>query len=134
MSDKTELTAEEFLLKKLENKISFFGDGNTEFHTRELTHLLKCFYEKNQLIEKLKQENEKLRNDLLDALDLKSGHGPTALSILSNELKAKSDMCDKLAEGLRGICASCDNENPENGHELFWRIADDLLTQYNQTK
>lgn len=33
----------------------------------------------------LKAENERLRNDLLDALDLKQGKGPTALSILKAE-------------------------------------------------
>lgn len=29
------------------------------------------------------EENQRLRNDLADALDLKAGHGPTALSMLA---------------------------------------------------
>ena len=47
-------TAEEFLREKLESEIGSFGDGTTEFHTRDVAHLLKCLEEKDSEIHELK--------------------------------------------------------------------------------
>lgn len=43
-----EKTAEQFLREKLESEISSFGDGTTEFHTRDIEHLLKCLDDKDE--------------------------------------------------------------------------------------
>ena len=48
------LTAEQFLIEKLESEISSFGDGITEFHTRDIQHLCKCLSDKNDEIRELK--------------------------------------------------------------------------------
>ncbi len=47
------LTAEEFLREKLASEISSFGDGTTEFHTRDVEHLLKCLDEKDKTIKQI---------------------------------------------------------------------------------
>jgi hypothetical protein len=71
------LTAEEFLREKLASEISNFGDGTTEFHTRDIEHLLKCLDEKDEqikdaqsqcveLINKINWDAEKQFNSLLD--------------------------------------------------------------------
>ena len=44
------LTAEEFLRDKLESEIQAFGDGTTQFHTRDLEHLLQCLDDKDERI------------------------------------------------------------------------------------
>ena len=49
-----QLTAEQFLREKLESEISSFGDGTTEFHTRDIEHLLKCLEAKDLEIHELK--------------------------------------------------------------------------------
>ncbi len=49
-----EVTAEKFLRDKLESEISSFGDGNTEFHTRDINHLLQCLDDKDEQIKELK--------------------------------------------------------------------------------
>lgn len=54
------LTAEQFLRDKLENEVMLFGDGTTEFHTRDITHLLKCLYEKDNTIRALQDRAEQL--------------------------------------------------------------------------
>ena len=48
------LTAEQFLRDKLESEIQNFGDGSTEFHTRDIEHLCKCLDEKDSEIHELK--------------------------------------------------------------------------------
>lgn len=48
------LTAEQFLREKLESEIQSFGDGTTEFHTRDIEHLLKCLDDKDSEIKELK--------------------------------------------------------------------------------
>lgn len=48
------LTAEQFLRDKLESEIQSFGDGTTEFHTRDIEHLCKCLDDKDDEIRKLK--------------------------------------------------------------------------------
>lgn len=48
------LTAEQFLREKLESEISSFGDGTTEFHTRDIEHLCKCLDDKDDEIKELK--------------------------------------------------------------------------------
>lgn len=52
------------------------------------THGYKSACEKiwSEYVEPLQRENERLKNDLLDALDLKAGHGPTALSMLQSKI------------------------------------------------
>ena len=52
--EKMKLTAEQFLREKLESQISSFGDGTTDFHTRDIDHLLKCLEEKDNEIHELK--------------------------------------------------------------------------------
>lgn len=46
----------------------------------------------------LKKEIERKTNDLLDALDLKAGNGPTALSMLSNRVKELEKEIERLKE------------------------------------
>ena len=48
------LTAEQFLIEKLESEIQSFGDGTTEFHTRDIEHLCKCLDDKDDEIRELK--------------------------------------------------------------------------------
>jgi hypothetical protein len=59
-----ELTAEAFLREKLESEISLFGDGTTEFHTRDINHLLKCLDDKDQRISALREERGKLISEI----------------------------------------------------------------------
>lgn len=71
------LTAEAFLREKLESEIASFGDGTTEFHTRDVEHLLKCLDDKDEsirhteeqcveLIAKINWDAEKQFNELLE--------------------------------------------------------------------
>mgnify|MGYP003577467795 CR=1 FL=1 len=56
--------------------------------------------------EQLKQkdlDNLKLRNDLADALEVKQGNGPTALSMLYNDLKLKEEVIRELTSSLTYI-------------------------------
>ncbi len=62
------LTAEEFLREKLESEISSFGDGTTEFHTRDIQHLLKCLDDKDEIIKQYATRN----TELLNKIDFKS--------------------------------------------------------------
>ena len=50
------LTAEEFLREKLESEIQTFGDGTTEFHTRDIEHLLKCLEDKEERIKETEMQ------------------------------------------------------------------------------
>lgn len=47
-----------------------------------------CEHVWNTHVVPLQEENQRLKNDLLDALDLKEGKGPTALSMAISENKA----------------------------------------------
>lgn len=47
---------EKFLTNKLESEIAAFGDGITEFHTRDLEALLELIENKNKEIERLKSQ------------------------------------------------------------------------------
>lgn len=57
---KETITAEAFLRDKLESEIATFGDGTTEFHTRDIEHLLKCLDEKDHLLRQAKLYHGKL--------------------------------------------------------------------------
>lgn len=46
-------TLETFLREKLQSEISVFGDGTTEFHTRDLEQLLLILDAKDQKIAEL---------------------------------------------------------------------------------
>lgn len=54
------LTAENFLREKLESEIASFGDGATEFHTRDIQHLLECLDEKDTQIQQYGDRNSEL--------------------------------------------------------------------------
>jgi len=59
-----EILTEDFLRKKLEDDISSFGDGVTEFHTRDINHLLICLGDKDLAIEKLNEKCNGLINQV----------------------------------------------------------------------
>ncbi len=86
IDDNMKLTAEQFLREKLESEISSFGDGTTEFHTRDIEHLLKCLEEKDNEIHEFKNtkplieeiEQQKMQcsvyhNDILNLEGEKAG-------------------------------------------------------------
>jgi hypothetical protein len=51
----------------------------------------------------LQKENERLKNDLLDALDLKEGNGPTALSnVVTERNQLRSDK-EELLQALKDL-------------------------------
>jgi hypothetical protein len=50
-------------------------------------------------VEEETKENQRLKNDLLDALDLKEGNGPTALSMLSERVKQLTETNRQLCRG-----------------------------------
>ena len=58
------VTAEQFLREKLESEIESFGDGTTEFHTRDIQHLLHCLDEKDEQILELKSNCIELINKI----------------------------------------------------------------------
>ena len=58
------LTAEEFLREKLESEIQTFGDGTTDFHTRDLEHLLNCLDDKDEKIRELSGRCIELNNEI----------------------------------------------------------------------
>lgn len=84
MGNNTDLTAEEFLREKLESEITSFGDGTTEFHTRDIEHLLKCLEEKDDRIE---EQREKI-NDLRHKVNFDA---EAKLSTLLEECMTKSN-------------------------------------------
>lgn len=53
---KEKLTLEKFLRDKLESEIQSFGDGNTEFHTRDLEQLINILDGKDDQISELKEQ------------------------------------------------------------------------------
>lgn len=66
-------------------------------------------------IASLQSEIDRLKNDLLDALDLKEGNGPTALSMLKKEIdrlktelsemkKEREELRNKVIEEVMAIC------------------------------
>ena len=63
---------------------------------------------KEQTISELREENERLDNDLQDALDIKVGNGPTALSRVIEENQ-------RLEEGIKEIKEMAENELNYNG-------------------
>jgi len=87
-----------------------------------------------ELIQKaitLKAENERLENDLLDALDLKEGHGPTALSMLKAEnerLKGIADINNVYAyqEEIAGYRKELTTLKAENERLMQSRFADGI--------
>lgn len=56
------MTAETFLREKLESEIQSFGDGTTEFHTRDIEHLLKCLDDKDESIKDVEDRCTELFN------------------------------------------------------------------------
>lgn len=58
------LTAEEFLREKLESEIQAFGDGTTEFHTRDVQHLLQCLDDKDERIRYTEEQCIELINKI----------------------------------------------------------------------
>lgn len=68
MENKKNKTADEFLIEKLISEISVFGDGITEFHTRDLSHLVNSFQEQKLEIENLKNEIKRL-NEILNGVE-----------------------------------------------------------------
>lgn len=57
-----ELTLEQFLREKLESEIGIFGDGTTEFHTRDLQQLLCILDKKDEKIQELLASCQNLMN------------------------------------------------------------------------
>lgn len=55
---KEKKTLESFLRDKLESEIQAFGDGNTEFHTRDLEQLIHILDGKDDQIQELKKQLE----------------------------------------------------------------------------
>lgn len=51
-----EKSAEDFLIEKLEDEIATFGNGITEFHTKDLEHLLNCLHDKNSIIKQKEKQ------------------------------------------------------------------------------
>jgi hypothetical protein len=59
--------------------------------------------------------------------------GATAERLLAESEKEEfRRIADEMAEGFKGIERSCDNLNPT--HEDIWRIANEILTRYENTK
>ena len=54
----------------------------------------------NKIVEELSKENKFMKNELLDALDLKAGKGPTALRILKEEIERLKESNKELVENL----------------------------------
>lgn len=63
-------------------------------------------------IKQLQEENQRLRNDLLDAINVKSGNGPTALSMVISENQ-------RLKEALK-TCISELMYESQTGHWWMW--------------
>ncbi len=59
-----ELSAEKFLREKLASEISSFGDGTTEFHTRDVEHLLYCLDSKDKEIKSTEEQCVELMNKI----------------------------------------------------------------------
>ena len=53
---------ETFLRDKLQSEIESFGDGNTEFHTRDLEQLIRILDEKDKLVNTMETELAYLKN------------------------------------------------------------------------
>lgn len=56
-----------------------------------------------QEVAELRKENERLRNDLLDALDLKKGNGPTALSMQAETIKRLTEALEETKREVNGL-------------------------------
>jgi ribosomal protein S27AE len=83
-------------------------EGRLNFIKATTDDLLKRSFNREDNLKsenkKLTKEVERLRNDLLDALDLKQGKGPTALSMLKSEK-------DRYLEALEGLIKRCEDSN-----------------------
>lgn len=71
----------------------FEFDKGVEFASNVLN---KEIAERDDTIKQLQEENEILRNDLDDALDVKNGNGPTALSRVISENQRLKDALKKV--------------------------------------
>lgn len=93
------LTAEEFLRDKLQSEIAEFGDGTTEFHTRDVAHLLQCLEDKDvrikhtelqciDLIAKINYHAEQKLKDLLaDCMTINNVSAEQRLGYIRREYK-----------------------------------------------
>lgn len=72
-----------------------------------------------EMVAELRAENERLKNDLLDALDLKNGNGPTVLTMLANERDALAASHKELVEALEQLM-SFQNGPPLPTYEKGW--------------
>lgn len=87
-----EMTAEQFLKKKLESEISTFGNGIAEFHTVDLEHLLKCLDAKDQTI---KQNNEVIKalSDRIDFNAEKKFYELLKICMTINNMSSSERLC-----------------------------------------
>lgn len=133
------MTAEEFLRDKLESEISSFGDGTTEFHTRDIEHLLKCLDEKDEKISKLLQ----VIDDLDHKLEIsKQQERERVIEMLESKIKDKFiekqliedgfTKSDYSTEGFWYI--SKDNSNERNIEAYFEMMIEDLIELIKQLK
>lgn len=94
------LTAEQFLREKLESEIQSFGDGTTEFHTRDIEHLCKCLDDKDDEITELKSNcieliakinynaEDKLKELLTDCMTINNLSAEERLRYIRHHYKA----------------------------------------------
>lgn len=103
-------TAEEFLREKLESEISSFGDGITEFHTKDVQHLLQCLYDKDEEIRQTKDQcveltgkinfgaEERLKELLADCMNISNASAEGRLRYIRREYKGIWDKLSAVAE------------------------------------
>lgn len=103
------LTAEQFLIEKLQSEISSFGDGTTEFHTRDIEHLLTCLDEKDSEIKELKANckeliakinydaESKLKELLIDCMTINNLSAEERLRYIRHHYKGDhSKLCEEI--------------------------------------
>ena len=89
------------------------------------------YEQQSQLIDKLKQEIDELKEKVESEYQMVRGLTVDKFE-LESQLKAKSDMCDKLAADLKWFCDRVDNKEIRS-MRTYARFKNSL-TQYNQTK
>lgn len=68
----------------------------------------------HKYVEPIKLELQKLQNDLDDALDIKNGKGPTALSRLSNELQKQKELNAELVKRIEELTPRASEKYVDN--------------------
>ena len=105
--------------------ISVLAPGNEELYLSFFQERI-AIIDATKTIERLEAENKRLKNDLLDALDIKKGSGPTVLSMMVGENERLKSLLDHAGNIITSLSSGT---LKEKGYEEVYDWGRWLLKQ-----